>query len=73
MATAAASYAEADLKGQQNSSVNQALMPNDKKPRFCMKKGVRIQAGHILWQGRYVDQNQFYRVSLSFITYLAAC
>ena len=32
-------------------------------PRFGMQKGCRIQPGQILWQGRYVDQNQFYRVS----------
>ena len=37
--------------------------PDPSLPKFGMNKGVRIQAGHILFQGKYIDQNQFYRVS----------
>ena len=31
-------------------------------PRFGMKKGVVQRAGHILWKGKYIDQNEFYKV-----------
>ena len=31
-------------------------------PRFGMSKGVVQKAGHILWKGKYVDQNEFYKV-----------
>lgn len=32
-------------------------------PSFGMQKGARVQPGKIFWQGHYVDQSQFYRVS----------
>ena len=37
-------------------------------PSFGMQKGGRIQPGKIFWQGKYIDQSQFYKVRiLSFI------
>ena len=37
-------------------------------PSFGMQKGGRIQPGQIFWQGKYIDQSQFYKVRiLSFI------
>ena len=51
--------------GIQNSACSGGTASSAGKdvPRFGMQKGCRIQPGQILWQGRYVDQNQFYRVS----------
>ena len=40
-------------------------------PRFGMSKGVVQKAGHILWKGKYVDQNEFYKVR-PFIFWAAA-
>ena len=31
-------------------------------PKFGMKKGIVQRAGHILWKGKYIDQNEFYKV-----------
>ena len=35
----------------------------DAVPKFGMQKGCRVKPGQIFFNGRYVDQNQFYRVS----------
>ena len=59
MANAAASYIDDKNQGRSCTPVGGL----ERKPKFGMNKGIRIQAGHILWQGRYIDQNQFYKVS----------
>jgi hypothetical protein len=38
------------------------------RPTFGMKKGVVQRAGHILWKGKYIDQNEFYKVGPDFYT-----
>lgn len=32
-------------------------------PRFGMEKGTRVNPGQILFQGKYIDQNEFLKVS----------
>ena len=32
-------------------------------PRFGMEKGTRVNPGQILFQGKYIDQNEFFKVS----------
>jgi hypothetical protein len=39
------------------------------RPTFGMKKGVVQRAGHILWKGKYIDQNEFYKVGPDFFTF----
>ena len=61
MATAsAASYTSVDKHALHDVSSHGG---GGKGPNFGMQKGCRIQPGKIFWQGRYVDQSQFYRVS----------
>ena len=33
-------------------------------PSFGMQKGGRIQPGQIFWQGKYINQAQFYQVRI---------
>ena len=32
-------------------------------PRFGMEKGTRVHPGQIYFQGKYIDQNEFFKVS----------
>ena len=48
--------------GGSSSNEREPVLP----PRFGMKKGVVQRAGHILWKGKYIDQNEFYKVRPSF-------
>ena len=62
MATSAA-YSNIDGGGGNSKS-------KDSAPQFGMQKGARIKPGQIFFNGRYVDQNQFYRVSKPWYWYL---
>ena len=65
MATSAA-YSNIDGGGGGGSSGKN----KDSAPQFGMQKGSRIKPGQIFFNGRYVDQNQFYRVSKPWYWYL---
>ena len=45
------------------STVDNDKLGKGDGPTFGMQKGMRIQQGQILYQGKYIDQSQFYRVS----------
>ena len=64
MATSAA-YSNIDGGGGGSSGKSK-----DSAPQFGMQKGSRIKPGQIFFNGRYVDQNQFYRVSKPWYWYL---
>ena len=46
------------------ASYSQESPSHQKLPRFGMNKGVRINPGQIYWQGKYVDQSLFFKVSV---------
>ena len=49
------------------STVDNDKLGKGDGPTFGMQKGMRIQQGQILYQGKYIDQSQFYRVSAIWI------
>ena len=59
MATTCSSATDGGVDHGGSSSINDR---ESVLPKFGMKKGVVQRAGHILWKGKYVDQNEFYKV-----------
>ena len=54
-----------------HSDLGSAAAKDDEKPTFGMRMGITVQAGHILWQGKYIDTNQFYKVSYMYSNQLS--